>query len=220
MFLIQNLLDSDDLSLFRQKLSEVRFVDGRSTAGESAKPFKSNQQAYMGDPVAQALTTFIRQKLTTHSLFMANVRPAKWSKLMISRYGLGDHYGLHTDDAIMTDEAGHLMRTDLSFTLFLSDSQSYDGGALCLDGADGVREIRLEAGDMVIYRTGSIHEVRPVTRGERLACVGWLQSQIRSQDQRDILFDLWQIKTRLKEPLQSRQMDNIMGNLLRLWAET
>lgn len=219
MLLIQSVLDAEDLAAVHQQLETLPFRDGRLSAGATARRVKSNRQAQGDAPLTEALGAFIRKKLSQNALFTNYARPARWSKPLFSLYGLGDAYGLHTDDALHRDEHGSPMRTDLSFTLFLSPSDAYEGGALSLDGPDGTREVKLEAGDMVVYRTGLIHEVTPVSSGERRACVGWIQSLIRREDQREVLFDLWQLSANLPDPAQKLLSEKSIGNLLRMWVD-
>lgn len=220
MLLIQSVLDTEDLSRVRDILSGLPFRDGRLSAGATARQVKANQQADADNPKTAALADFVRKKLMAQPLFANYARPARWSKLLFSRYGAEDAYGLHTDDALMRDEDGDALRTDLSFTLFLADPASYEGGALSLEGPEGTRDIRLAAGDMVVYRTGLIHQVTPVTQGERLACVGWVQSLIRREDQREILFDLWQLQNAVPQGPARLTAQKSIGNLLRMWSET
>ena len=119
----------------------------------------------------------------------------------------------------MLDEYGQPLRTDLSFTLFLQEPDAYDGGALLIDGLDGEREFRPGAGSAVVYQTGQLHRVTPVTRGERLACVGWIQSAIRRADQRELLFDLERLRPATPEGEPRLLLDKAIGNLLRMWSE-
>jgi PKHD-type hydroxylase len=141
------------------------------------------------------------------------------SRLMFSRYQPGMTYGQHTDDALMGEDK---LRTDLAFTLFLADSDSYDGGALAIESALGEQEIKLEAGDAILYPAGTIHQVTPVTRGERLAVVGWVQSVVADASQREILFDLSVSRSRLASAGVGKEdlllLDKAVSNLLRLWA--
>ena len=138
---------------------------------------------------------------------------------MFARYGPGGQYGLHTDNAVMFDEGGWPVRTDISFTMFLSDLDSYEGGALVVSDPAQDREFRPEAGSAIFYPTGQLHRVTPVTRGERLVCVGWLQSLIRRADQRELLFDLEQVRAGMNSGGESLMLDKAMGNLLRMWGE-
>ena len=218
MLTILDVLAPEDVVRVREGLAKASFADGRRTAGGAARRVKANQQADMSDPAVQGLARFVRQALDRSEILQLYARPAWWSKLLFSRYQPGDAYGLHMDDALMAAEDGGRLRTDLSFTLFLSDPQSYDGGALVIDGLDGEREMKPPAGALVLYSTGALHRVQPVTDGERLACVGWIQSLVRRADEREILFDLGRVRAGATEGEGRLLLDKAIGGLLRLWA--
>ena len=137
---------------------------------------------------------------------------------MFNRYEAGQAYGRHVDDAIMGPETTRI-RTDLSFTLFLSDPGTYEGGSLVVEGLDGDRQARLPAGSLVLYPTGALHEVEPVTSGIRLAGVGWVQSLIRRPDQREILFDLARARADMPAGEPRLLLDKSVSALLRMWGE-
>lgn len=219
MLTIADILPSEDVARIREGLAPAPFKDGKATAGATARTVKANTQADAADPRVKALGLFVRSALERHELFGAYARPARWSDLLFSRYGPGDSYGLHVDAATMAAEGGGRLRTDLSFTLFLSDPDDYEGGALLLDGLDGEREARPPAGSVVIYGTGALHRVTPVTRGERLACVGWIQSQLRRPDERELLFDLSRVQAALPAGDTRLLLSKSVGNLLRMWSE-
>lgn len=220
MLTLTDVLTAEDCTRVRQGLDEIAFRDGRETAGSTARKVKSNRQAAFDDPRTRALAAFVREALERHPVFAAYARPARWSRLLFSRYGEGDAYGTHTDDAILPCEAGGRMRGDLSFTLFLSEPETYEGGALVVDGLDGEREARPAAGTAILYSTGQLHRVEPVVRGERIAAVGWIQSRVRRADQRELLFDLARVRASLGESEARLTLDKSIGNLLRMWAET
>jgi PKHD-type hydroxylase len=217
MLVLADVLNAEDIAKLRDDLSKIEFQDGKATAGAVARKVKSNMQA-TGAPV-EPLVKFVREKLDKHAMFMAYARPARWSRLMFSRYVPGDKYGLHTDNATIGAANGGRLRTDLSFTLFLSDPDTYEGGALQIQGLDGPREFKPSAGGLVVYPTGQLHQVTPVIKGERLACVGWMQSLVRRADQREILFDLTRVRGALKEGPVRLLHDKSIGNLVRLWSE-
>lgn len=219
MLTIAEVLAAEDVARVRERLAGARFVDGRRTAGPTARKVKANLQADPSDPETAALARFVRQALDRCGVLQAYARPVRWSRLLFSRYRPGDAYGLHVDDAGMAADDGGRMRTDLSFTLFLSDPVTYEGGALLLDGLDGEREARPPAGVLVLYPTGALHQVTPVTAGERLACVGWLQSGLRRPDQRELLFDLTRVRATLPEGETRLLLDKSIGGLLRMWGE-
>lgn len=219
MLTIADVLTAEDLEKVRQSLAEAPFVDGRRTAGAAARKVKSNQQTDSADPKVKALAAFVRKALERSPMFVAFARPQRWSKIMFSKYGEGDQYGFHTDDAVMEDSEGRRMRTDLSFTLFLSDPADYEGGALLLDGLDGEREHRPAAGSAVVYSTGQLHRVTPITRGERLAAVGWVHSMVSRNDEREVAFDLQRVRWSLPEGQARLLLDKSIGNLLRMWGK-
>ena len=219
MLTIADVLPAEDVERVRERLAALRFVDGRATAGPTARKVKANTQVDASDPGTAPLARFVRQALDRCGVLAAYARPVRWSRLLFSRYGPGDAYGLHVDDAAMTAEDGGRMRTDLSFTLFLSDPTTYDGGALRLDGLDGEREAKPAAGSLLLYATGVLHQVAPVTAGERLACVGWIQSAVRRDDQRELLFDLERVRAALADGETRLLLDKSVGGLLRMWAE-
>ena len=219
MIVLSDVLSPDDVERVRTGLGKAPFRDGRATAGSAARKVKDNLQARGDDATVQALARFVRDALERHPVFHPLVRPARWSNLIFSRYSGGQQYGLHTDDASMRGEDGERMRTDLSFTLFLSDPETYEGGALLLDDLDGEREFRPAPGSAVIYQTGRLHRVTPVTSGERTAAVGWIQSLVRRQDQREILFDLERVRWAVPEGEARLLADKTIGNLLRMWAD-
>lgn len=219
MLIIEDVLAAEDVERVRTALESARFRDGRATAGASARKVKRNEQAAGGDPAIDALGRFVRQALERHPVFALWAQPARWSHVLFSRYRPGQAYGLHVDDAIMAAADGGRMRTDLSFTLFLSDPESYSGGALVVEDAYGEREARLPAGGAVVYPTGSPHRVAEVTSGERLAAVGWIQSRFRRPDQREIVFDLSRLRTAAPEGEPKLLLEKSISALTRMWGE-
>lgn len=216
MLLLTNVVPAADLVRIADELADASWKDGASTAGAMAREVKRNLQARG----VQKLETFVADALRRHPVFEMAARPRKLSRIMFSRYQLGMQYGAHTDDALMGDEADPL-RTDLAFTLFLSDPASYEGGALIVDGPAGEQAVKLAAGDCVLYAAGTIHRVEPVTRGERLAAVGWVQSVVRDAARREILFDLSNARARISASREDLLLlDKSIGGLLRMWSET
>lgn len=218
MLTLADALSPEDVATVLAGLAECRFRDGRQTAGASARNVKKNLQSDGTDPKVAALARFVRKALERQPLFQTYVRPARWANLMFNRYEVGDAYGLHVDDALM-GQGDNRLRTDLSFTLFLSDPGSYEGGGLIVDGLDGERYTRPAAGTLILYPTGALHQVEPVTAGARMACVGWVQSLIRQPDQREILFDLARTRGALSADETRLLLDKSISALLRMWAE-
>lgn len=196
---------------------DTLFVDGRSTAGWHARQHKHNLQAQASGPVAKLM-----KELTTviagHELMQAAARPKSIIRLLLSRYDEGMHYGNHVDDAIMDGQ-----RTDVSFTVFLSDPDSYDGGELVIDEPSAERPFKLAAGDLLLYPSNTLHQVMPVTRGQRLVLVGWIRSLIREPAQRELLFDLERSIAQLRGAADQGDALALLlktrSNLLRMWAD-
>jgi PKHD-type hydroxylase len=218
---LQQVLVPEDLERVRMGLADLSWKPGKRTAGAAARGVKENLQADAADPRAQALERFVLDALKRHPLFEIAARPARFTRLIFSRYEPGMTYGAHTDDALM-GAADDRVRTDLAFTLFLSERATYDGGELVVQSALGEQQIALEAGDAILYPAGSVHHVAPVTRGARLAAVGWVQSYIADPAQRELLFDLSVTRARLAEAGAAREdlltLDKSISNLLRMWS--
>jgi len=214
-----NVLSPEEVRVIREGLAAAPFRAGRVTAGAAAKRVKENEQTRGDDPDVIALGRRVRLALEAHPVVRTWVRPVRWSSLIFSRYGPGQRYGLHTDNAVMYDEGGWPLRTDISFTVFLSDPDSYEGGALLVRDLAGDREFRPEAGWAVLYPTSQLHCVTPVTRGARLACIGWVQSLVRRADQRELLFDLEQVRSGINLGEASLLLDKAIGNLIRMWGD-
>jgi len=221
-FTLGNVLDKAALDEARAHIAGLSWRDGAVTAGASAKQVKRNEQADLSTAGGKALAANLLKQIKAHPIVQAYARPARVSPLLLSRTGVHGGYGAHVDNAIM-GRGQNRLRTDLSFTLFLSDPESYEGGELALDLTSGVQTVKLNAGDMVIYPSGFIHEVTPVTKGERLVAVGWIQSQIRSAANRQTLFDLEQVRTTLRGKSAGSPelltLDKVISNLLREWVE-
>lgn len=217
MMLIDSLLFPPEVRVLREAAAQLAFGDGRATAGAHAREVKANDQA-LPAPELDAILAKVETTLAANPLFRSAARPKALTRLILSRYREGQTYGLHVDDALMQG-----LRTDLSFTLFLSDPETYDGGALIIEDTFEARAIKPAAGDLILYPSTTLHRVEPVTRGERLAVVGWVQSLIRDGAQREILFDLDQsVDACFAAEGKSAQFDRLAktrSNLLRMWAE-
>lgn len=217
MLVIKNVLSAEDAATVRDKLLAAPFKDGKATAGTEARKVKANQQAVASDPSVQALAKFVRQAMERNGVFVGYVRPARWTPLMFNRYGPGETYGLHMDDTFMGPD-GAKLRSDLSFTLFLAEPDTYEGGELVVSSVEGDRSVRGAAGSLVVYSTGALHRVEPVRAGVRLAAVGWIQSQVRRADQRELLFDLARVRASMNEGEPRLLVDKTVSNLLRMWG--
>jgi PKHD-type hydroxylase len=214
---IANVLSEVDLAAVRASLANASFADGAETAGWSARLVKSNEQA--GDsPQVEGLRALIEARLIEHPVFALATRPKAIVGPLFSRYRPGHAYGLHVDNALIDG-----VRTDVSFTLFLSDPASYDGGELVIDQPSGEEAFKLPAGSLVAYPATTLHRVAPVTRGERLAAAGWVRSHLREAAHRELLFDLETARLRLferegKTP-EADLLAKCAANLMRLWCE-
>jgi PKHD-type hydroxylase len=214
---IKEVLAPVEAELLREAATALDFDDGRKTAGAFAALVKANDQA-AASPALDAILAQVTRALSANALFTAAARPRLMSRLILSRYRVGQTYGLHVDDALMQG-----MRTDLSFTLFLAPPDSYEGGALIIEDMFEARAIKLGAGDMILYPSTTLHRVEPVTAGERIAIVGWVQSHVRQADQREVLFDLDQTIAELhardgKTPVLD-SLTKTRSNLIRMWAD-
>lgn len=223
---IPQLLDAGALRQARELLAEAAWVDGRSTAGPQAAQAKRNQQLDPAAPAAQALRALVLRALDGHALFFSAALPKRVLPPQFNRYG-GDtnQYGEHVDQAIRYGgEPGLRVRTDLSCTLFLSDPADYDGGELVIEHSFGQQRVKLVAGDLVLYPGTSVHRVEPVTRGARLAAFFWIESMVRRDDQRQLLFDMDMALMRLRsthgESPETVRLTGTYHNLLRMWADS
>jgi PKHD-type hydroxylase len=217
MLVIETLLDGTQAGVLRAAAADMDFQDGRATAGRFAAQVKANHQASEGAEL-EAVRAQVGKALAANGLFQTAVRPRALTPLILSRYRRGETYGLHVDDALMRG-----VRTDVSFTLFLSDPDTYEGGELMIEDTMETRAIKLNAGDLFLYPSTSLHRVTPVTAGERLAIVGWATSWIRDAGQREILFDLERTLQHLHDREGKSEAFDLLAksrsNLLRLWAD-
>jgi len=213
----------------RAALDGAEWVDGKVTAGHQSAQAKQNSQIPEGHPVAQKVGDQILKALGSHPLFRSAALPLKVFPPLFNRYAGGQTFGTHVDNAIRTHAAsGGRIRTDLSCTLFFSEPDEYDGGELVVEDTYGSKSVKLPAGDMVVYPSTSLHHVTPVTRGARVSSFFWVQSMIRQDAQRTLLFDLDTAIQRLgaspnaaDEPVKAStvQLTGVYHNLLRQWAE-
>jgi PKHD-type hydroxylase len=222
---IPDVLTPDEAALCRRRLEAADWVDGRGTAGHLSQGVKDNQQLRFDNPVAVALGEMIMQRLETHPLFMSAALPGKIVPPLFNRYENSGRYGDHVDGAIRPiDGTPHRVRTDLSATLFLSDLADYDGGELVIEEPMGPRRVRLPAGHLLLYPSSSIHRVEPVTRGMRLASFFWVQSLVRDDADRAVLFELDSTLRTLPRETEAQKrallsLTNVYHNLVRRWAD-
>lgn len=220
---IRSVLDDATLATIAELLPTVAWRDGARTAGKTAARVKDNLQAVFDTPQAKAIRRLIQDALDQHDVLRAYARPAQFAPLLISRTQDGGHYGPHIDNALIKSASGK-MRTDLSFTLGLSDPDTYKGGELTIYTAEAIHAVRPQLGELVVYPSSTIHEVTPVTEGKRIVCVGWIQSQVSDPRARSALFDLENVRSSLRKsgdipPEVMLTLDKAIANLIRLHAE-
>ena len=223
---IPGLLAPDTLNRLQAGLAEADWQDGSTTAGSQARQAKNNQQLPTTSPLAAKLQALVLGALEGHPLFFSAALPCKLFPPQFNRYASpANHYGDHVDNAVrVVPGSSERVRTDLSATLFLADPASYDGGELVIEDTYGEQRVKLAAGDLVLYPGTSVHRVEPVTRGARLASFFWIESMVRSDEQRRLLFDLDMSLMRLRErhgdDADTVRLAGTYHNLLRMWAST
>jgi len=225
MITIPDVLSAEQVRQCRQALEGAQWSDGRLTAGHMALSAKQNLQLPGDSPVAIEVGNFILDVIGQHPGFVSAALPLKVMPPMFNCYRGGGTYGNHVDNAIRTIAgSAHRVRTDISCTLFLSDPDEYVGGELTVEDTYGTRGVRLPAGQMVVYPGTSLHRVTPVTEGARFAAVFWVQSFVRSDAQRSILYDLdnaiQSVTQRSPEEPSLVTLTGVYHNLLRQWADT
>jgi PKHD-type hydroxylase len=223
---IEGVLSPDEVREFRQRLDAADWQDGARTAGTLARAVKRNLQLADGSPLATALGKQVLRRLAAHPLFVSAALPRRIYPPKFNRYAGGGTYGTHVDSALMQVPGTDVtVRSDLSATLFLSEPGEYEGGELQIDGPFGVQAVKLPAGDLVLYPSSSLHRVTPVTRGARVASFFWIESMVRDDGERALLFDLDQsiqalTKTAAPEDPRLVRLTGVYHNLLRRWAST
>ncbi len=221
---IPDVLTAQQVVHCRQLLSEAEWVDGRGTAGHQSSRTKDNVQIPETDPLARELGEIVLNALGANALFISAALPARVFPPLFNRYSGGQSFGTHVDNAIrQVGATGNRIRTDLSATLFFANPEEYDGGELVVEDTYGAHSVKLPAGHMVLYPSTSLHHVRPVTRGARVSSFFWIQSMIREDSQRTLLFDLDMAIQRLNRDIAEHpsavQFTGVYHNLLRQWAE-
>jgi PKHD-type hydroxylase len=218
LLVINDVLTADDIAKVTDRLNALRFVDGTVTAGWHAKLVKNNQQVDRTQPDYTPLNKAVTEAILRNGTFRIAARPRHVTPLLFSRYRDGMEYGTHVDDPVMYN-----LRSDVSFTLFLADPESYEGGELVMETTGGEQAYKPKAGQMIMYPSTTLHRVTPVTKGERIAAVGWCQSYIRDAAKREILYDLDLARRGIFErEKKCREFDVISrchANLMRMWAD-
>ncbi len=223
---IPQILDAAGVARARELLAAAPWADGRATAGSQAAQVKNNQQLQPGGEAHRELQALVLQALDKHPLFFSATLPKRVLPPLFNRYaGAANTYGRHVDQAVRYLPGGvQRVRTDISCTLFLAEPDSYDGGELVIDTTFGEQRVKLAAGDMVVYPGTSVHRVEPVTRGERLASFFWIESMVRADEQRRLLYEmdlsLMQLRQAMGETAELVRLTGTYHNLLRMWADT
>lgn len=224
MLHIPGILTPDQVKYFRQKMAATEWVDGRASVGAQGAQVKRNRQLAEGSPLALELGDIVTRALTANPLFFSAVLPHRVLPPYFNSYAGGEQYGLHIDGAVRVNSTNlQSMRADVSTTVFLSNPDEYEGGELIVMDTYGAHEVKLPAGDAIVYPSSSVHRVAPVTQGERVASFLWTQSMVRDDWKRAILFDLDQNIQKLRAQVgDGEAVVGLTGhyhNLLRMWAD-
>ncbi len=223
---IPSVLTPDELRHLQTALAQAPWGDGKVTAGTQSAQVKNNQQLPQNHPLTHELQTVVQGALKRNKLFFTATLPKQVFPPMFNHYGgQSNAFGNHVDNAIrFVHGSGERVRTDVSATLFLADPDDYDGGELVIEDTFGRQQVKLPAGDMVIYPSSSVHRVEPVTRGARVASFFWIESMVRSDEQRRLLFDLdmtlLKMRTEQGDHAHTVALTSTYHNLLRMWADT
>lgn len=222
LLVIPGVLDSRKLSQVRSLLAQGRFVDGRLSAGKTAKRVKHNEELQSGARQMEQLNSLVMGSLVQHPLYQAAAMPYRVAAPYYARYTSGMSYGDHVDDPVMGPPGGQY-RSDISTTVFLNGPDEYEGGELVIRTTYGEQRLKPAAGDAVIYPSSSLHHIDEVISGERLVAVTWTQSMLRAPDKRELVFQLYQARESLlqTEPGSetATRVDHAYVNLVRMWSE-
>ena len=222
---VPDILSKAEVADFRAIMDTAEWEDGRSTAGAQSALVKNNEQLPPNSETARRLGERVLTAISASPLFISAAVPLQIFPPLFNRYGAGNHFGIHVDNAVRGDRlTGLRIRTDLSVTLFLSEPEDYDGGELVVEDQYGAHEIKLPAGHLVLYPASSLHMVTPITRGVRVASFFWLQSMIRDAHARSLVFDMDSAIQSLVERLgrddpETVKLTGIYHNLIRYWAD-
>jgi len=222
---IPNVLSKEQVQYFREEMNKIEWVDGKVTAGTLSATVKQNQQLPEDHPLTHHLSNIILESLGQHPLFLSAAVPLDIIPPLFNRYENNEAFGFHVDNSIrLIRGTTEQIRTDLSCTLFLSEPEEYDGGELVIEDTYGYHEVKLPAGDVVLYPATSLHEVSSITRGTRFASFFWVQSLIRDDNKRHLLFTLDESVRNLRMQHgdhypEVMKLTNIYHNLMRMWSE-
>jgi PKHD-type hydroxylase len=224
MLHIPNVLSQEQVASMRKRLDEADWVDGRATVGTQGAQVKQNRQLPENSPLARELGQIVLDALASNALFFSAALPLRTCPPLFNHYAGGEHYGNHIDGSMRRVAAsGQWLRTDVSSTLFLTGPDEYDGGELTVEDAYGEHEVKLPAGDLIVYPSTSVHRVAPVTRGARVCSFFWTQSMVRDDARRTLLLDLDRniqaLRTQLGDCPELVGLTGHYHNLLRQWSE-
>jgi len=219
---VPNLLEPAEVKTIRGLIEAAPFVDGKETAGQRNQRIKRNEQIPSTWEGREQIKKLVLDALYRNVSFRHAALPQQIIGPTVSRYRPGMHYGMHVDDALM-GPPDHLYRSDVSFTVFINEPQEYEGGELFINSPFGPQQIKLPAGSAIVYPSSTLHEVRPVTQGERLVVIGWVQSHVRDERQRMVLADIALIGERLAKVAPNDTITDLAFrchvNLLRMWSD-
>ena len=221
---IPDVLTSQQVAHARELLYQAEWVDGRVTAGHQSSKTKDNMQIPEGHPVARQLGEMVLTALGSNPLFLSAALPKHVFPPLFNRYSGGQSFGTHVDNAIrQVPGSGARIRTDISATLFFANPDEYDGGELCVEDTYGVQQVKLPAGHMVLYPATSLHHVTPVTRGARICSFFWIQSMIRDERARQMLFEMdsaiQSLRRQVGDSSEIVTLTGLYHNLVRRWAD-
>ncbi len=219
---LHKILQPAQLENVHRTLARAEFVDGKLSAGKVAKQVKNNEELKATDQLLELLNNEVMGSLVQHPIYQAGALPQRVASPFYARYKPGMSYGDHVDDPVMGID-GQFYRSDIAITIFLNAPTEYDGGELVITGSFGTNNIKLEAGDAIMYPASSLHHVNEVTKGERLVAVTWVQSMVRDPAQRELLYTLYQAKEKLLEAAPNEETSNQVNtayvNLMRMWVD-
>lgn len=223
---VPDLLSAEDLAEVRQIIDDAEWIDGNATSGHQAALAKNNEQLPEDSDAAKRAGRLLLEALGRSPLFFASALPLKIFPPLFNRYGEGQEFDTHVDNAVRLKRGSEFrMRSDLSITVFLEAPENYDGGELLVEDQYGVQRVKLPAGHAVVYPSSSLHRVTPITRGRRVASFFWIQSMVRDTEARRLLFDLDRAVQRLTGDLGGKdrsviELTGVYHNLLRRWADS
>jgi PKHD-type hydroxylase len=222
LLVIPKVLDARQLRRIRPLLERAEFVDGRLSAGAAAMRVKQNQELRADAREMEQLNSLVMAPLVQNAQYQAATLPCRIASPYYARYTRGMSYGDHVDDPVMGPPGGQY-RSDISTTVFLNAPEEYQGGELVVQTAFGPQQVKLPAGDAVVYPSSSLHHITEISDGQRLVAVTWTQSMVRDAHRRELLFQLYQAREKLRETQpdaeETAQIDHVYVNLVRLWAE-